>query len=223
VNAPNKESKCDNNDTKASSNPPPLNAPLKDPNWWLVGIALLTSGVIGWQSWETRKASEASLEQAHISSMVYVSTFRPCVHIRKMRLVWDGESYSLVRVAIYFVNTGQGKASITGGQITLNRIFSYKPNERDWVSHVAIRPFDLVSGATRDAEISHGQIASFCKNAQLEADRTGRQDSWLQCAGRIEYVDGNGTQRTTGFCRRYDLSMQRFVVSDSDAEDDYED
>jgi hypothetical protein len=36
-----------------------------DSNWWLVIIAGLTGGVIGWQSWETRKAAEATKEAAN--------------------------------------------------------------------------------------------------------------------------------------------------------------
>jgi hypothetical protein len=35
----------------------------RDSNWWLVIIAALTGGFIGWQSWETRKAAKAALSQ----------------------------------------------------------------------------------------------------------------------------------------------------------------
>jgi hypothetical protein len=35
------------------------------PDWWLVGIALVTGCIICWQSWETRKAAEAALKQAN--------------------------------------------------------------------------------------------------------------------------------------------------------------
>jgi hypothetical protein len=31
-----------------------------DSNWWVVIIAAITAAVIGWQSWETRKAAQAS-------------------------------------------------------------------------------------------------------------------------------------------------------------------
>jgi len=33
-------------------------------NWALVLVAIVTAGVIGWQSWETRKAAEAAKEAA---------------------------------------------------------------------------------------------------------------------------------------------------------------
>jgi hypothetical protein len=36
----------------------------RDSNWWLVIVAALTGGVICWQSWETRKASQAALLNA---------------------------------------------------------------------------------------------------------------------------------------------------------------
>lgn len=37
------------------------------PEWWLVAIAGLTGCVIGWQSWETRKAAEGAKENAEVA------------------------------------------------------------------------------------------------------------------------------------------------------------
>ena len=45
----------------AEKQPPPDN---KAPEWTLVVVGCITFGVIGWQSWETRKAAEAALISA---------------------------------------------------------------------------------------------------------------------------------------------------------------
>jgi hypothetical protein len=65
------QSETSNNQGKTGDNPPAGNASLertqvwwRDSNWWLVIIAGLTGGFIGWQSWETRKASQAALLNA---------------------------------------------------------------------------------------------------------------------------------------------------------------
>jgi hypothetical protein len=38
----------------------------RDSNWWLVIVALITAGVIGWQSFETRKAAQAARDSIRI-------------------------------------------------------------------------------------------------------------------------------------------------------------
>jgi hypothetical protein len=198
-------------------------APLEDSNWWLVIVAAITGGFIGWQAWETREAAETAADAVKLSREEFIANFRPKIHIRKLRLVWDGESMSPIRVAIYFVNVGQSTAHITGGELQLNRIFGMNPHEKDWVSHAAVHQFKMLPGETRDAEISHGGLATFCAMIQLETDSKGAQESWLECTGKIEYSDSSGTKRTTAFCRRYDVIRHQFAVLDIDREDDYED
>ena len=46
--------------TKTSSYPPSWYAPLQKPDWWVVIVAGLTGIVIGWQSFETRRAATAT-------------------------------------------------------------------------------------------------------------------------------------------------------------------
>jgi|GEM_PF-4174852 len=194
---------------------------LPDPNWLLVFVGVGTAGVIGWQSWETRKAASASLKQVRLTRQGMINQFRPRIHIRKMILVWDGEKQSPVRVAIFFVNLGESDANVLGGEIRLNTIFGSNPHERSWAVHVAIKDFMMLPGLTSDAGIDAGGLGTFCEMVQLEADRNGLQESWLECTGKIEYLDENGTKRTTGFCRRYDVALHKFIVME--AEEDYED
>jgi hypothetical protein len=58
-----------NRQASSQTDQPKPNSPswwtaLERPDWWLVIIAGLTGCVIGWQSWETRKAAEATVESA---------------------------------------------------------------------------------------------------------------------------------------------------------------
>ncbi len=59
---PNRQNEGETNTAKPSTDPP-AHTPLKDPNWVLVIVGSITCGVIGWQSWETRKAAEAAFLQ----------------------------------------------------------------------------------------------------------------------------------------------------------------
>jgi hypothetical protein len=60
ANGPNEQNYRQTNQAKASLDPPKGYAPLERPDWWLVIVAALTGCVIGWQSWETRKAAKGA-------------------------------------------------------------------------------------------------------------------------------------------------------------------
>ena len=69
TNGEQRQAKPGNDSAKPESYSPTGNASLerpqvwwRDANWWLVIIAGLTGGFIGWQSWETRKAAEGAKE-----------------------------------------------------------------------------------------------------------------------------------------------------------------
>jgi hypothetical protein len=49
---------------QADKQPSRWYTPFERPDWWLVVIAAFTGGVIGWQSWETRKSANAALKSA---------------------------------------------------------------------------------------------------------------------------------------------------------------
>jgi hypothetical protein len=62
----NKQPRSQTDQPKPDGNPPAGDAPIERPrwwaksDWWLVVIAGLTGCMVGWQSWETRKAAEAA-------------------------------------------------------------------------------------------------------------------------------------------------------------------
>jgi hypothetical protein len=51
---------------KPDTKPTRWYASLERPDWWIVILAALTGGFVGWQAWETRKASDAAAKQASI-------------------------------------------------------------------------------------------------------------------------------------------------------------
>lgn len=46
--------------SRADDDPPHWYTPIERPEWWLVGLTILTLGIVGFQAWWTRKAAEAT-------------------------------------------------------------------------------------------------------------------------------------------------------------------
>jgi hypothetical protein len=64
--APNRQNDGEANTAKPNTDPPASHTPFKDPNWVLVIVGSITCGVIGWQSWETRKAANAARDSIRL-------------------------------------------------------------------------------------------------------------------------------------------------------------
>jgi hypothetical protein len=52
--------------SKPEADPPKWYAPFERPDWWLVLAAFMTCGVVGWQSYETRKSAEATRDSVQL-------------------------------------------------------------------------------------------------------------------------------------------------------------
>ncbi|QHN02745.1 tetratricopeptide repeat protein [Granulicella sp. WH15] len=67
-----KQTNSETNDAKPDNNPPASDTATaywwKKPEWWTLIVTALAAGIVGWQSWETRKAAQASLLGAQASS-----------------------------------------------------------------------------------------------------------------------------------------------------------
>jgi hypothetical protein len=64
--APEKQDCATTDQAQANSYPPKWYAPLERPEWWLVLVGFVTCGVIGWQSFETRRAATATRESVAV-------------------------------------------------------------------------------------------------------------------------------------------------------------
>jgi hypothetical protein len=62
--SPNKQASSQADQPEPDANAPKWYTALERPDWWLVIVAALTGGVIGWQAWETRKAAQGAKENA---------------------------------------------------------------------------------------------------------------------------------------------------------------
>jgi len=64
----NKQTDGKNDDAKAGENSPCMNTSItpwhKKPEWWTLIVTALAACIVGWQSWETRKAAQAALWNA---------------------------------------------------------------------------------------------------------------------------------------------------------------
>ncbi len=58
--------------------------PLERPEWWLVGVGIITCGFIAWQSWETKKAAQAAkkgAEAAFLNAKAVINSERAWVTV----------------------------------------------------------------------------------------------------------------------------------------------
>lgn len=62
--SPNRQNNAQTDTTKPNNDPPAAHTPLHDSNWMLVIVGSVTCLVIGWQSWETRKAGQGAQRAA---------------------------------------------------------------------------------------------------------------------------------------------------------------
>ena len=77
--------------------------------WWLVIIAGLTGFMIGWQSWETRKAAQAGAAQANTAAR----SARAFINKERSRLFLAHEITPEFEVTVMAVNRGQSPAHVT--------------------------------------------------------------------------------------------------------------
>ena len=216
---------CQADQAKPSGNPPSGNASIERPHWWaipdwwLVIVAGITGAFICWQSWEIRKSAEASRDQVEISRKAFVSQFRPRVPVRVVRLT---EQDGALNVEIWLTNTGDSPAHITRSDITVGWEVPAELKKKV-VASSTFPPASLQPGQDHSATVDITEIAVPYRVAQIAVDEMGRdQEAWIYCFGNLTYLDDNGSSRSTGFFRKYNIKRKRFVPSD-DPEEEYAD
>jgi hypothetical protein len=219
---------------ESDSDAPKWYAAFKRPEWALVLIGILTAGVIGWQSYETRKAAQASAESAEITQKQFVASNRPRIVIREVRLIGVPTTHPKVSVSFNIANAGSTPAQITESVIEVQKATfgTITPLPERWgfneIGNNVHALFPLEPGSfveskyhsevTRQSFINEAMKAHVFNDAQLEARRVDQ----LIFIGRIRYKDANGVKRQMGFCRYYDFKVGRFRRLD-DPDYDYED
>jgi hypothetical protein len=215
------------------------------PSWygffrWPEGITvwaiILTLIAIAHQTHETAKSARASSEQVSIAKSALVSSFRPKIVLRSAALNprnladYQAGNEGIWKIELLLVNTGSTQATIESCELEFEWgkddpvPWDTKPRAicaQKWVSFV-IRPagrFPLEVDIPHDSgfSITFDLIVQNLKNPH-----GGRQTAWPTCRGTIIYSDENGHKRQTGFCRRWDISAERFLISE-DPDLEYQD
>jgi hypothetical protein len=217
ANAPNKQPNSDTNQPKPSGNPPAGNTPIERPqvwwhdsNWALVLIGLITAGVIGWQSWETRKAAEAGAESARaalLSAHASVNAERAQLLFVTKKL--KGDRHGKAIFEIWVKNFGKTPARLVG----------WRPQNEVFVSDAKNLPIPPVYDGLYAIEgylIPQGEIlvASYDpfqpghmvqRIAVSKTDNIGVHEVQAVVYGQVEYLDGiTHDRQTSRYCFRFE-------------------
>jgi len=127
MDSPNKLASDQTNQAESGSNPPAGNTTLerpqvwwRDSNWYLVLVAIATAIVIGWQSWETRKAAKGAGEAAD-AAITQIKTMKDRERARlsvcevfKPLLAFNSRPNEFfpipMKVTLYLINDGNSPA-----------------------------------------------------------------------------------------------------------------
>lgn len=168
-------------------------------DWWLVGIGAVTAAVICWQSWETRKAAQAS----KASVAMVLSKERARLTIKVWRHLWRqsgaiGEHLVAPAVEFQVMNWGPTHA------FNLRLLLSYIATESDLpttlpeMEEIPLRETTLVGGKDR-------HIAKGLELKNIGGIIQGRMS--VQLGGKLTYDDVFGESRVTTF--RYILAQDK--------------
>ena len=191
----------------------------RDSNWWLVAIAGITGGFICWQSWETRRAAD-------ISERVLISDHRPKVRVREVNVRIPGEepgSADVCGFKLTILNAGGTHAEVQPFEITVELVSGSKADVP--ISKKRIAGFSLAAGERKTFFVEPDNIASFLVGFHMingAINQGQKQTTFPVCRGTIIYLDGNKTERRTGFARAFHFLRAQTVPS-SDPELEYED
>jgi len=160
-----------------------------------------------------RSQSNRLKENVHEMRREFATTHRPRIHVRAIRAESTQRKSGVSgQVICTFVNVGETLAVVTGLEIDLH-----------------LHPTDAVPLPSFDADIRPYSVSlapGEAHEASIEYDEDPREivhrGWWLHAAGRIRYLDGNRTPRTTSFCAPWDAASHAFRRMDGSRAIDYE-
>lgn len=186
------------NQTNADSNSPTGNAPIERPkvwwqdsNWWLVLVAVLTGGVVGWQAWETRKAAKASGESAAYA-LAELELMKSEARARVEIIAGDvevtapdrsGNPYWQLLAHIKLHNVGKSEAYIVN---CVGNAFSSEEESRNSANFSDITPLTQVIDPSKTV-VSDISIIAFEEDIDVITDQILDSDILLFFRGFVEY------------------------------------
>jgi hypothetical protein len=214
-------------------NAPKWYAAVERPEWWMVLITFLTGLAIAYQAREMKRSTQEMKATTDILKKTLVLTQRPRIVVRafyfsEMRGV-GGITHVTNRIESGSFCTGQYYIENCGG--TDARI-------REIYSEVFIsdklpmkRPYEGKIGSKEEKTLRPGTSTfylfgrmepledSVAQALNVRREIIGARPQSFYVLGWIGYTDDLGIYRVTAFCRRYDLTKDRFVpVDDPDYE-----
>lgn len=177
-------------------------------DWWLVGIGAVTATVICWQSWETRKAAQAS----KASVAMVLSKERARLTIKVWRHLWQqsgaiGERLVAPAVEFQVMNWGPTHAFNLRFLLSYIATGSDLPATLPEMEEIPLRETTLVGGKDR-------HIAKRLELQNIGDIIQGR--SFVQLGGKLMYNDVFGEARVTTF--RYIFAQGKYTTHGSDDE-----
>jgi hypothetical protein len=202
----------------------------KIPEWWLCILGAPTLLIVGWQSWETRKAAKAGSESAKaalLNAQAVINAERPWILIR-------GQAFEVKDVSsVVATNCGRTPAKIT--TISLDS-WKIVPSNTD----LPLRPIYqtptslptpivlLPEGTTYVYTLSELDVRRIC-HTDLQWNRVQSGEDMLYVFGVIYYEDllnsPTRASHETRWCCRYlpgtPSPSNRLVLSGSPGYNDY--
>lgn len=185
----NKQTSGQADQPKPDTNPPKWYAALERPDWWVVGLALITACVICWQSWEMRKSAKGAQKAAEATLL----NTQVVINAERAWIVVDVESPVPGKFNFIAKNVGRTPAkvmSIWSSQIITQRgkTLCIPPDEQTKDSLLGMSPCLIPPTATQI--VLRCDVAELDKQKAFGAGVTFSQGfAGLRFYGRIVYFD----------------------------------
>jgi hypothetical protein len=187
----------------------------------LAGIGFLQMLVFGWQGIQLKLTVDAARAATKLAREEFIATHRPRVILRYIQGPFFNDAGHQF-IWLTFVNTGANDAIVEafGGDLALRR-----DEDDTWevpgldASQKTIKPIVITCGQRHVFEVTGKYPAASDKAIFHDAMR----EHQVCAVGSIRYRDGNGVARDTGFFRVLDDLGENFVLSEHDAEMEYQD
>ncbi|HEY1987369.1 MAG TPA: hypothetical protein VGG85_18270 [Terracidiphilus sp.] len=203
----------------------------------LAVVAVLQFFTMFWQGLLLRGTLGKIKEQADIAKATLVSSFRPKIVLRRISLnprnlkTYQAADNGIWKIELLLVNTGSTKATIETFRMEFEWIKDDPLPWQDQPTAICAHTwssFVIPAAGRHPLELAipydNGFPATFDLMVQMLASpySSGSQGAWPTCRGTIIYADENGHKRQTGFYRKWNITAERFEVSE-DPDLEYQD
>ncbi|WP_348262861.1 hypothetical protein P8935_24100 [Telmatobacter sp. DSM 110680] len=164
--------------------------------WWLVVMAAVTAGVICWQSWETRKAAQASKD----SIALVLSKERARLAIKVWRSLWFNNPDVIMELlkapAVQFRATNVGPTHAFNVQLFVSYLLTESEDPEVLPEATALSISNTMKADGKDV---YPILKPTLANTLYELGALVGGTKYLQLGGKLTYMDVFGEPRETRF------------------------